>query len=67
MAGRPTIEDRIAVLESKVESILGARPLSTPLKDWRKTIGRFAGDELMKQIDAEGRKIRASDREAKGK
>ena len=67
MAGLPTIEDRVAALESKVESIILMPSTSIRAKDWRKTIGTFAQDELMKEIDAEGRKIRTADREADGK
>ena len=37
-------------------------PLAQP-RDWRSTIGMFGGDEIMKQIDEEGRKIREKDRE----
>jgi hypothetical protein len=33
-------------------------------KDWRRTLGMFAGDQLMKQINAEGRRIRLADRKA---
>jgi hypothetical protein len=32
-------------------------------KNWRSTIGMFADDPLMKEIDEEGRKIREADRE----
>ena len=67
MANLPTIEDRIAVLESAVERILSTHSASVHPKDWRKMIGKFAGDELMKEIDAEGRKIRAASHEVEGK
>ena len=59
MADLATIEDRIAALESKVDRLLSTDSVSADHKDWRKTLGRFAGDELMKEIDAEGRKLRA--------
>jgi hypothetical protein len=32
-------------------------------KDWRSTLGMFAGDDVMKEIIEEGRKIRERDRE----
>jgi hypothetical protein len=48
-------------LESKVEQLLRG-PFRR--KDWRRTLGMFAGDDLMKEIDAEGRKIRVADRRA---
>ncbi len=61
MSGNATLEERVAVLESKVEQLLRG---STRQKDWRRTLGMFAGDELMKEINAEGRRIREADRRA---
>ena len=60
MADLATIEDRIAALESKVDQLLSTDSVPAGHKDWRKTVGRFAGDELMKEIDAEGSKLRAA-------
>ena len=56
-----TLEERVAVLENKVDQLLRG---SRQQKDWRRTLGMFAGDELMKEIDAEARKIREADRQA---
>ncbi len=54
---------RIAALEKQVAE-LQARVTELPRpKDWRSTIGMFAGDEVMKQIFEEGRKIREADRD----
>jgi len=61
MATNATLEERVAALESKVEQLLRG---SRRQKDWRRTLGMFAGDELMKEINAEGRKIREADRKA---
>ena len=61
MSGNATLEERVAVLESKVEQLLRGVPRQ---KDWRRTLGMFAGDELMKEIDAEARKFREEDRRA---
>ncbi len=61
MSGKVTLEERVAALESKVEQLLRG---SKPQKDWRRTLGMFAGDELMKEINAEGRKVREADRRA---
>jgi hypothetical protein len=61
MSNNATLEERVAALESKVEQLLRG---SGRQKDWRRTLGMFAGDELMKEIDAEGRKIREADRKA---
>jgi hypothetical protein len=59
MLANATLEKRVAALESKVEQLLRK---SDRQKDWRRTLGMFAGDELMKAINAEGRKIREADR-----
>jgi len=32
-------------------------------KDWRRTVGMFSGNELMKEVDAAGAKLRAQDRQ----
>ena len=58
-----TLEQRITALEQKVADLM-EKVLSPPVeKDWRSTIGMFAADPLMKEIDEEGRKIREADRE----
>lgn len=67
MDRRVTLEDRIAALESTVERILSGRAAEARRKDWRQTIGRFAGDELMKEIDLEGAKFRNANRKIGGK
>ena len=60
-----TLEARVAALEQKLDHI--EQTLSPPVKrDWRSTIGMFAGDALMKEIDEEGRKVRESDRKEVG-
>ncbi len=57
------LEQRVAALEEKVDA-LSEKIISPPVeKDWRSTVGMFAGDALMKKIDEEGRKIRQADRE----
>lgn len=61
MADHGTLERRISVLESKVDRLLKGPQRK---KDWRRTVGMFAGDDLMKEIDEEGRKIREEDRRA---
>lgn len=50
------MEKQLTDLKAEVEKL--AQP-----KDWRRTIGMFSGDEVMKQIDEEGRKIREADRQ----
>ena len=62
---QPTIEERVAALEVQVAQLshrlLPGEKLPPP-KDWRSTIGMFANDPIMKEIDEEGRKIREEDR-----
>lgn len=60
---RPTLEDRVATLEKQVAQLLANAAAAPPHKDWRRIAGRFTGDEVMKQIDEEGRKIREADRQ----
>jgi hypothetical protein len=55
-----TLEERVSALETKLEQLAqGARRQ----KNWRRTLGMFAGDALMKEINAEGRKVREADRQ----
>ena len=59
---RATLEERVAALERQVRSLL-ANPNGTGLaKNWRRTRGTFTGDDLMKQVFEEGRKIRDAER-----
>ena len=58
---QPTLEERVAALEQIVLQLV-ANTQAGEKKDWRSTIGMFAGDEVMKQISEEGRKIRAAER-----
>lgn len=59
-----TIEQRVATLEQEVARLskLQQVPKRPPDKDWRSTLGMFAGDPIMKEIIEEGRKIRERDR-----
>ena len=59
---QPTIEQRVAMLEHTVAGLV-ARFESENKKDWRSTIGMFADDPVMREIQEEGRKIREADRE----
>ena len=56
-----TVEERLSALERIVDEIVAGaqRPRR---KDWRTTIGMFAGDPLIREIQEEGRKIREADR-----
>jgi hypothetical protein len=58
-----TIEERVAELERIVDKLMRRSDRSTEEKDWRRTVGMFDGDEIMKEIIDEGRRIRVEDRE----
>jgi hypothetical protein len=53
------LEYRVTSLEEQVAQlkINGQRA-----KDWRRTVGMFTGDELMKRIDEEALRFREEDR-----
>ena len=59
-----TLEQRVAALEQQVARLSNLLPGEKlpPEKDWRSTLGMFANDPIMKEIDEEGRKIREEDR-----
>ena len=54
-----TLEERVAALERQVVRL---KQLAPPKKDWRRTLGMFADDPILKEIDEETRKIREADR-----
>lgn len=58
---RLTLTQRVAALENQVKSLLG-QVGGGAAKDWRRTIGAFSGDEFMREVFAEGRKIREAER-----
>ena len=47
-----TLEDRVARLETIVEQMKnGSADQSAPrIKDWRRTVGMFRGDSVMKEV-----------------
>jgi hypothetical protein len=59
---RPSLEERVTVLEKQAGALLASHVGKGDAKDWRRTIGAFTGDDHMKQIFEEGRKIRDADR-----
>jgi hypothetical protein len=61
---QPTLEDRVATLEQTVKSLVDAARSGKQGNDWRSTIGMFAGDPLIVEIQEEGRKIREAERRA---
>jgi hypothetical protein len=56
------VEKRLSALERTVAELLQSHRNPAKGKDWKRTIGMFSGNELMKEIDAAGRKIRDDDR-----
>ena len=57
-----TLEERVATLEKQVGAMLANSAGAGRAKDWRRTRGAFTGDDLMKQVFEEGRKIRDAER-----
>lgn len=53
--------DRVSALEQEVAD-MKERIRANPAKDWRRTVGMFSGDEMMKQIDELARQYREADR-----
>jgi hypothetical protein len=49
------LERQLAMLKAQVATLIQPN-------DWRSVVGMFAGDEVMKQILEQGRKIREEDR-----
>lgn len=59
---RATLEERMNALEKQVKELRAqVQKLARP-KDWRNIVGIFEGNEGMKQIFEEARKIREEDR-----
>ena len=57
-----TLEERVTTLEKLVAEIMHNADTSVRKKDWRRTIGMFDGDPIMKEIIDEGRRVREADR-----
>jgi hypothetical protein len=61
---RATLEQRVAELERQVAALLANHGAPARVKDWRRTLGAFTGDDVMKQTFAEGRRIREAERKS---
>jgi hypothetical protein len=58
----PSVTERLAEIDARITE-LGRRVAALEgTKDWQKIIGMFKGDEVMKEIDAAGARIREMDR-----
>lgn len=58
-----TLEERVAALEREVLDLRAELQRVVPVKDWRSTIGMFAGDEFMKRVFAAGQAWRGRERQ----
>jgi hypothetical protein len=58
-----TLEERVTALEKTVAQLLSQSDSGVVKKDWRSTLGMFADDPIMKEIDEEGRRIREAGRQ----
>ena len=58
----PTLEERVAALETKLALLTAPWLKPHQPKDWRRTIGMFSGDEVMKRIDGAALACRQADR-----
>ncbi len=63
MMAELTLESLAKRVEA-LEIALVAKESDRSAQDWRKGVGMFSGSEFMMQVDEEGRRIRAVDREA---
>ena len=59
---KPTIEDRLKVLEAQVRQLADIVRGGDTKLDWRSTVGMFSGDEFMKRVDEHARKFREAER-----
>ena len=57
-----TLEQRVADLEKLVEELMQRSDVSANQKDWRRTIGMFDDDAIMKEIIQESQRVREEDR-----
>jgi hypothetical protein len=58
-----TLEERVAALEQAVAQLVVARSSSEGGEPgWQSTVGMFADDPVMREIQDEGQKIREADR-----
>lgn len=57
-----TLEERVATLESRFAALKVPKAQPKRRKDWRRTLGMFTGDEVMKRIDAAALEYREADR-----
>ena len=59
-----TLEERVARLEQRLDELAGGRASKpqTPIKDWRRTVGMFRGDPIMKEVIDGALRLREEER-----
>jgi hypothetical protein len=57
-----TLSARVAKLEKTVAALVAQSPPTPGPDDWKKVVGMFDGDEVMKRIDRRGQAIRRAER-----
>ncbi len=57
-----SLEERVNELEQQLAELKATIQNGTHDRDWRRTVGMFTGDEVMKEIDEAGRQWRESER-----
>lgn len=59
-----TLEQRVARLEEQMRVMVsGGEGTASLRKDWRRTVGMFRNDPVMKEIIEAGQRIREEDRQ----
>lgn len=56
------VEDRLLMVEKELAALQEIVSKNVRVKDWRRTVGMFTGDEAMKRIDEAALKFREADR-----
>jgi len=62
----PSLEERVRRLEALFRGLANSKK-GGKHKDWRRTLGMFTGDEVMKRIDRNALKYRDQDRQKGGR
>jgi hypothetical protein len=59
-----TLEERVARLEKRLDALVQDKSTTgqPPRKDWRRTVGMFKGDPIMKEILDEALRMREEER-----
>jgi hypothetical protein len=57
-----TLEQRVAALEQQVAELRAQQANGASEKPWLRTMGMFAGDEVMKEVFDDALKLREEDR-----